>query len=59
LAKYKKTTSNQGKLLPVYLSKQLLPGTFEFTLNHLIDNELDLAVFLGLVEGFPGHRIGG
>ena len=47
MAKYKKTTSDQGKLLPVYLDKQLLPGTFEFTLNHLIDNELDLSVFHG------------
>ena len=28
-----------------HFSKQILPGTFEYTLNYLIDNELDLSVF--------------
>jgi transposase len=30
------------KLLPVDLSRQLLPGTFEHALNQLLDHELDL-----------------
>ena len=29
-------------LLPVVLSEQLQPGTFEFALDHLVDHELDL-----------------
>ena len=32
------------KFLPVDLSIQLLPGTFEHALSHLIDHELDLRV---------------
>ncbi|MFN0040609.1 MAG: transposase [Burkholderiales bacterium] len=31
------------KLLPIDLSVQLLPGTFEHALSHLIDEELDLS----------------
>lgn len=31
------------KLIPVDFSEQVLPGTFEFALCHLIDNEIDLA----------------
>ena len=29
-------------LLPVVLSEQVQPGTFEFALDHLVDHELDL-----------------
>lgn len=32
------------KLLPIDLSRQLLPGTFEHALSHLLDHELDLRV---------------
>jgi transposase len=31
-----------GVFLPVILSEQIQPGTFEFALDHLIDHELDL-----------------
>jgi len=30
-------------LLPVVLSEQIQPGTFEFALDHLVDHELDLS----------------
>lgn len=30
------------KLLPVDLDRQLIPGTFEYALNYLVDHELDL-----------------
>ena len=33
------------KLLPIDLSVQLLPGTFEHALSHLLDHELYLRVF--------------
>jgi transposase len=44
MARYKDVDSGL-KFLPVDLSRQLLPGTFEHALNHLIDHELDLAHF--------------
>jgi len=30
---------------PVHFDHQIQPGTFEFTLSHIIDNELDLSIF--------------
>jgi hypothetical protein len=45
MARYKE--KSLGLLLPVILSEQLLPGTFEYTLNHLVDNKLDLSIFDG------------
>ena len=32
-----------ARLLPVVLSEQLLPGSVEFALDHLVDYELDLS----------------
>ena len=32
-----------GVFLPVILAEQIVPGTFEFALDHLIDHELDLS----------------
>ena len=43
MAKYKPYSYAQGQLIPVMFSKQIQPGTFEFTLSHLIDNEMDLS----------------
>ena len=31
------------RLLPVDFAEQVLPGTFEYALCHLVDHELDLA----------------
>ncbi len=44
MARYKDVDSGM-KLLAVDLSRQLLPGTFEQALSHLIDHELDLSHF--------------
>lgn len=44
MARYKDVDSGM-KLLAVDLGRQLLPGTFEHALNHLIDQELDLSHF--------------
>jgi transposase len=43
MARYKRIDTGL-KLLPVDFSAQLLPGTFEHALSHLIDHELDLRV---------------
>jgi len=45
MARYKEYDYRQGKFLPISFEKQILPGTFEHTLNYLIDHELDLSVF--------------
>jgi transposase len=45
MAHYKETEKGQGLFLTVNLSEQILPGTYEHTLNHLIDEKLDLSVF--------------
>ena len=45
MARYKDYNYDQSKLLPINFSEQILPGTFEYTVNYLVDNELDLTVF--------------
>ena len=45
MARYKNYSNDQGVFIPVHFDKQILPGTFEFTLNHLIENELDISCF--------------
>jgi transposase len=45
MAVYKRTYAGQGTLfVNVDLAKQLLPGTFEFALNHIVDT-LDISCF--------------
>src|SRR5215472_2698264 len=45
MARYKDYSYEQTKLIPIAFSNQILPGTFEYTLNYLIDNEFDLSPF--------------
>jgi transposase len=45
MAKYKKYNQKQSLLLPVRFHEQIIPGTFVYALNHIVDNELDLSVF--------------
>ena len=40
-----KVVDTSPRFLPVDLRRQLLPGTFEHALDHLIDHELDLSAF--------------
>lgn len=44
MAKYKYYSYDQQLMIAVTLENQVLPDTFEYTLNHVIDN-LDLSVF--------------
>lgn len=44
MARYKHIDTSP-RLLPVDLTRQLLPGTFEHALNHLLDHEIDLSSF--------------
>jgi transposase len=45
MAKYKEYDYSQGKFIPIHFDKQILLGTFEYTLHYLIDNEIDLSIF--------------
>lgn len=45
MARYKDYNYDQSKLLPIKFSEQILPGSFEYTVNYLVDNELDLELF--------------
>lgn len=45
MPRYKPYSYAQGKFIPIHFTKQILPGTFEYSLNHLIDHELDLSLF--------------
>jgi transposase len=54
MARYKVVDRNP-RLLPVVLSEQIQPGTFEFALDHLVDNELDVS---GLDARFRNDETG-
>jgi transposase len=45
MARYKPVDPHLPKLLPVRFSEQILPATFEYALNWLVDHEIDLSVF--------------
>ena len=45
MAKYKHVDYEQGLMLPIDFTKQIIPGTFEFTLNYLIDNHVNTSIF--------------
>jgi len=45
MARYKAVHYEQDKFIPIRFSQQILPGTFEYTLNYLIDNVIDGSVF--------------
>lgn len=45
MARYKQYDYEQQNLLPISFSRQILTGTFEHTLSHIIDLELNLSAF--------------
>ena len=49
MARYKHQDYNQTKMIPLRLADQIQPGRFEYTLNHVVDNELDLSHQMGLI----------
>jgi len=59
MARYKHDDYAQTKLLPVNFDRQLLPGTFAYTLNYLMDEKIDLSVFAARYKndegGAPAH----
>ncbi|MDO6467541.1 transposase [Neptunomonas phycophila] len=45
MARFKHYDYEQTKMIPLRFADQIQPDTFEYTLNHVVDNELDLTVF--------------
>ena len=50
MPRFKAYDYDQDKLIPIRFSKQIVPGTFEYTLNYLIDEVVDVTVF------YPRYR---
>ena len=45
MARYKPYSYEQKTLIPIDFKEQILPSTFEYALNHIIDKEFDLSIF--------------
>lgn len=45
MARYKDYSYDQMKMIPVSFERQILPGSFEYSLSYLIEHELDLKAF--------------
>ena len=45
MANYKPDLSCQSKFIPIDFSQQIIPGTFEYALAHIVDKHLDLSGF--------------
>ena len=43
MARYKPTDYAQGQFIPISFEQQILPGTFEYALNFIVDNKLDFS----------------
>ena len=43
MARYKPTDYAQGQFIPISFEHQILPGTFEYALNYIVDNRLDFS----------------
>ena len=42
MAKYKKYSYDQGVMIPVDFTKQIVPGSLEYTIHWLVENKIDL-----------------
>ncbi len=45
MARYRWYDREQAMMVPVSLSDQLQPGTVEYAIDYLVDNEFDLSGF--------------
>ncbi|MDH5547958.1 MAG: transposase [Gammaproteobacteria bacterium] len=47
---------DQTSMVVVNFKDQLQPGTFEFTMHHLLDEKLDLSIFYPRYQNNDGRR---
>lgn len=45
MARYKQYDYNQMMMVPVSLEDQLMPGTLEYAIHHVVEERLDLSIF--------------
>ena len=45
MPRFKHYDYSQAKMLPISFDRQILPGSFEYTLDYLVEQELDLSIF--------------
>lgn len=45
MARYKPYDYNQMVLMPISLEGQLMPGTLEYAIHHIVEERLDLSIF--------------
>jgi transposase len=45
MPRFKHYDYSQTKMLPISFDRQILPGSFEYTLDYLVEHELDLGIF--------------
>ena len=45
MARYKDYNPHQDKFIPVNFSKQIIKGSFEYTINCLVDDHIDMTKF--------------
>ena len=50
MPRYKHYNYEQGQLLPVQFSRQILSDSFEYALNYIVDNVMDMKIFDGRVK---------
>ena len=59
MARFKSYNYDQTMMVPVNLQDQLVPGSLEFAIHYLVDNEIDLsgfeARFKNDMEGRPAY----
>lgn len=55
MPRFKHTNYDQIKMIPVDFKSQLSPGKFEYTLDYLIEKDLDLSIF---DNRYKNHKTG-
>ena len=45
MGRFREYSYEQTVFLPINFNKQILPGTFEYTLHNLLDKKIDLSLF--------------
>ncbi len=50
MARYKPYNYSQGEFIPIQFEKQILPESFEYALNHIVDNVMDVSAFVERIK---------
>ena len=55
MARYKQYSYEQGIMIPVDFTKQIIPGTLEYTIHWIVENKIDLS---GIDEKYKNDKTG-